>query len=111
MNRSTRTALDPDVREGARLLWIALFRLAWTQAKFARELSAKLGRPVAPGTVHPWLYGESRPEDDTAREIERLMGEHGQRVPAGTWCELAKPFDLEKERAKPRRGRAASAAA
>jgi len=83
--RTTRTRLGPHFNEGARLCWVEVERLPDGQEGLRRRMKGRGGKPLSNGQVNSWLYGDSRPGRDAARQLHALFG-----VPIGAWDESPK---------------------
>ena len=63
MNGPVRDYFGPKFSEGARLLWLALREADVSAADMSRALG------TGNGTLHRWLYGDRRPDIDSAVKI------------------------------------------
>lgn len=80
MRRTTRTTLGDSFNEGARLAWIALKRLGWSQTALTERMTGRGGAPLSGGQVDGWLYGDGLPGRASAEQLEALLD-----VPVSAW--------------------------
>ncbi|XXX73902.1 hypothetical protein WMF30_40275 [Sorangium sp. So ce134] len=72
--RSYRLTLGRRFNEGARLTWLALRRLGWSQADLRRRVKAY------PGELPKVLYGDKLPTLQLAADLQDLL-----KVPVKAW--------------------------